>query len=87
MSLAFPNLSRSYDSARHRIRFWGHDRAMEVPFFIEEDALFRLNPKTRNDEAAILAEFDAKRDQINAVADRVHSGARRSFYVLVAGDF
>ena len=87
MSLSFPNLSRSYDPARRRIRFWGHDDALEVPFFLEESAVFRLSPKTRNDEAAILAAFDATRDRINTVAGKVHSSKRRSFYVLVATDF
>jgi hypothetical protein len=87
MSLSFPNLSRSYDAARRRVRFWGHDNAMEVPFFIEEDALFRLKPKTRNSEDAMLSTFDEMRDQINAVARRVHAFDRRSFYVLMATDF
>ena len=87
MTLSFPNPSRSYDPPRHRIRFWGHDSAMEVPFFLEEDALFRLNPKTKNDEAAMLSTFDAMRERINTVAKKVHSFDRRSFYTLVATDF
>ena len=87
MSLSFPNLSRSYDATRRRIRFWGHDDALEVSFFLEESALFRLSPKTRNDESGILAAFDAIRDRINSVADRLHASKRRAFYVLVATDF
>jgi hypothetical protein len=87
MSLSFPNLSRSYDAVRRRVRFWGHDSAMEVPFFLEEGALFRINPKTLNSEQAMLSTFDERREQINAVARKVHAIDRRSFYVLVATDF
>ena len=39
MALAFPNRSRSYDDVRHRVRFVGHDGMIEVPFFVETDAL------------------------------------------------
>jgi hypothetical protein len=35
MALNFPNFSRSYDAAANRIRFWGHDGAVEIPFFLE----------------------------------------------------
>ena len=33
MSLNFPNPSRSYEPDHARVRFWGHDDAMEVSFF------------------------------------------------------
>ena len=87
MAVNFPNLSRSYDSAGNRVRFWGYDRAMEVTFFVEEAALFRLSPKTSRVEAGILAAFDAARDRIMEVAAKIYSFERRSFYVLVASDF
>ena len=87
MSLSFPNPSRSYDAVRRRICFWAYDSALEVPFFLEESVLLRLDPKTKNVEAAMLATFDAARDRIHEVADRVHSFQKRSFHVLVAGDF
>ena len=88
MSLGFPNPSRSYDPNRRRIRFWGHDSAMEVPFFIEEDAIFVLYPKTRNTEAAILEAFDSARERIFAVAAKVYApGQRRSFYSLTGDQF
>jgi hypothetical protein len=87
MTLNFPNPSRRYDAARRRVCFWGYDRSMEVPFFLDESVLFRLDPKTKNAEAEMLATFDASRDRINEVADRVHSFQKRSFHVLVAGDF
>jgi hypothetical protein len=88
MTLGFPNQSRSYDPDRHRIRFWGYDNALEVPFFLEESALFKLYPRTQNVEAAILAAFDAARDRILEVAGKVYAPRqRRSFYVLAAADF
>jgi hypothetical protein len=73
MSLNFPNPSRSYDPDRRRIRFWGHDSAIEVPFFLEENAIFVLYPKTKKTEAGILAAFDKARERILAVAARVYT--------------
>jgi len=88
MAIHFPNVSRSYDSDRHRIRFWGHDDTMEVPFFLDENAIFKLAPRTASGEAAILAAFDAARDRIYSVAARIYSPSQhRSFYVLASADF
>ncbi len=55
MSLNFPNPSRSFDPDWRRIRFWGHDSAMEVRFFLEADAIFVLYPETKDTETGILA--------------------------------
>ena len=87
MGLSFPNPSRTYDAVRRRVCFWAYDSAMEVPFFLEEGVLLRLNPKTNNSESAMLATFDAARDRIQRIAERVHSFDRRSFHILVASDF
>ena len=88
MSLGFPNPSRSYDPNRRRIRFWGHDSAMEVSFFLDEGAIFILYPKTRNTEAAILEAFDAARERIFAVAAKVYAPSQhRSFYNLTGDQF
>ena len=88
MSLSFPNPSRSYDPNRRRIRFWGHDSAMEVPFFLEENAIFRLYPKTKNTEDSILAAFDEARERIFAVATKAYGpGHQRSFYTLTGDQF
>ena len=80
--LNFPNESRTYDAVADRIRFWGHDGALEVPFFLQLNALFRLYPRTSNTEAGILAAFDAGRTRINEIAGKAYSRDRRSFYVL-----
>ncbi len=87
MALKFPNVSRNYDADKRRIRFWGHDDAIEVPFFLEEDAVFRLNPKTKNVETAMLASFDESIDRIHEAALRLYGSGKRSFYVLAARDF
>jgi len=54
MALSFPNQSRSYDATRRAVRFWGHDSAMEASFFVAEDALKRVQPDMRFDEAGLL---------------------------------
>lgn len=88
MPLNFPNLSRSYDAAGNRIRFWGHDGALEIPFFVEVSALLRFFPETPNVENRLLSAFDAVRDRIIEAADKLYSPRhRRAFYVLAAGDF
>ena len=87
MALSFPNRSRSYDASGYRIRFWGHDGAMEVSFFLEEGAVFRFDPRTRRDEAGILQGFDANRLRILEVAAKAYARTRRNSYVLAAADF
>jgi hypothetical protein len=87
MSLSFPNLSRSYDPERRRVRFWAYDSAMEIPFFLTESALRRLDPKAACNEAAMLATFDANRNRIEAVAEKVHAHDRQNFHILEASDF
>ncbi len=88
MSLSFPNPSRSYDADWRRIRFWGHDSAMEVCFFLEADAIFVLYPRTKNTEEGILAAFDDARERIFAVAARAYAPRRRGgFYVLTGDQF
>ena len=55
MALRFPNVSRSYDTSRRAVRFWGHDSAMEASFFVSEEALKRVQPDIRLDEAPFSA--------------------------------
>jgi hypothetical protein len=87
MTLTFPNLSRSYDAGGRRVRFWGHDQSIEVPFFLEEAALFKLFPRTPNAEEGILSAFDAARDRIFQVATKLYAPKLRAFYVLEASHF
>jgi hypothetical protein len=44
MVLNFPNLSRGDDPSKHCIRFWAYDPSLEIPFFVEEEALCSIDP-------------------------------------------
>src|SRR5882757_2498107 len=83
----FPNHSRSYDLTRRAVRFWGHDSAMEASFFINEDALKRIQPDARLDESGFLNAFDSNRDLICAAAAKVYVRGSRGSYDLVAANF
>ncbi len=87
MSLNFPNASRSYDATRRSVRFWGHDGAFEISFFVEQDALSRMTTGAGQDEASALRAFDANHERILKAAKHVYSGRRRESYTLVASDF
>jgi uncharacterized protein DUF1488 len=83
----FPNHSRSYDATRRAVRFWGHDSAIEASFFINEDALTRIQPNVRFDELGFLNAFDSNRDLICAAAAKVYVRGSRGSYDLGAADF
>jgi hypothetical protein len=87
MTLAFPNQSRFYDATRHAVRFWGHDSAMEWSFFVNADALKRIEPDMPFDEAGLLAAFDHNRDAIYAAAARAFVRGRKGSYDLGENDF
>ena len=87
MTLNFPNRSRSFDSTRRAVRFWGHDTAMEASFFVTEDALKWLQPDMRFDETGLLSAFDANRDLIYATAAKVYARRRKGSYDLHSADF
>jgi hypothetical protein len=86
MALNFPNQSRSYDSTKHCVRFWAHDASFEVPFFVQADALCRIEPAAINDESGLLGVFDQHRDRICAAAGRLYARGRRGSYTLAASD-
>jgi hypothetical protein len=69
------------------VRFWGHDSAMEASFFVTEDALKRVQPNVRLDEASLLGAFDANRDVIHAAATKVYARGRKGSYDVVSTDF
>ena len=83
----FPNHSRSYDQTRRAVRFWGHDSAIEASFFINEDALKRIQPDAHLDESGLLSAFDSNRDLICAAAAKVYVRGSRGSYDLVAANF
>ena len=87
MSLSFPNQSRFYDATRCAVRFWGHDSAMEASFFVTDDALKRIEPDMRSDQAGLLDAFDLNRKLIYATAAKVYGRQRKGSYDLIAADF
>jgi hypothetical protein len=87
MTLSFPNPSRSFDATRRAIRFWGLDRSMEASFFVNEDALKRIQPNMRSDEAGLLGAFDLHRERIYAIAALVYGRGRKGSYDLLPADF
>ena len=87
MTLSFPNPSRSFDTTRRAVRFWGHDGAMEASFFVTEDALKRLAPDAGRDAAGFLAAFDAHRELVLATAVKVYARGRKGSYELIDSDF
>src|SRR5256885_5298295 len=87
MALNFPNRSRSYDATRRAVRFWGHDSAMEASFFVNEDALKRIQPDMRFDEAGLLSAFDMNRELIYSTAAKVYGRGHKGSYNLFPDDF
>lgn len=87
MTISFPNGSRSYDATRRRVRFWGYDRALEISFFVEADALMIVDPQVRDAEATVLQAFDDGRDRVHEVAASVYSRSHGFSHVLTAADF
>jgi hypothetical protein len=87
MSLSFPNDSRSYDTTRRAVRFWGYDSAMESSFFVTYEALKRLQPDLMYDETAALLAFDNHRNAIQAVAAKVYARGRKGSYELTETEF
>jgi hypothetical protein len=88
VTLGFPNRSRSYDARGRRVRFWGHDGAFEVCFFVDQDVFSRISPRATLDEAGILREFDRYRARILEAANKMYnSQQRRDAYTLLASDF
>ncbi|QCK85664.1 DUF1488 domain-containing protein [Phreatobacter aquaticus] len=87
MTLAFPNASRSYEAERRAIRFWGHESQFEFTFYVDADALHRLDPRGLDDEASLLRTFDANRPRIEKAAGVAHARGKQSFYRLTASEF
>jgi hypothetical protein len=89
MRLSFPNPSRSFDTSRSRVCFWGYDSTIEISFFVEAGALKRLFPEMSGAEMELLKAFDAARNRIYEVADKVYvRGGKRSYaHILAAEDF
>lgn len=88
MNISFPNPSRSFDSVRNAVRFFGHDGLFEIRFFVEAAAL--ADPAARGvamSEEQCLSTFDTLRASILEVARRAYCGRNSSPYTLKSADF
>jgi hypothetical protein len=83
----FPNHSRSYDPTRRAVQFWGHDSAIEASFFINEDALMRIQPDVQLDESGFLNAFHANREKISTAAAKVYIRGSKGSYDLGVANF
>lgn len=86
MPLSFPNESRSYDARQRCVRFWAYDDSLEIPFFVEADALRRIDPQATLDEPGLLNVFDSHRGRIFQAANRIYSRRSKGSYTLAASD-
>lgn len=80
MSLNFPNPSRSYDSSRHCVCFWGYDNSREIAFQVDDSVLSNLSPGMGLDESAVLAAFDLHHDHVLLLARNIYSGGPQNRY-------
>jgi hypothetical protein len=60
---------------------------MEASFYVSEDALKRIAPDMRFDEAGLLNAFDRNRNLIYATAAKVYGRGRKGSYDLTLADF
>jgi Protein of unknown function (DUF1488) len=60
---------------------------MEAAFFVNQDALRRIEPGIGADEAGFLGAFDSHCDLIHAAAVKIYGRARKGSYELIAADF
>jgi hypothetical protein len=89
MTLEFPNQSRSFEGTKNRVRFWGYDSAIEITFFMEEEALMKICPEVSSAEIALLDAFDHTVERIHQIARKIYerSHDHSYVYVLAANDF
>jgi hypothetical protein len=87
MALEFPNNSRSYDSTRRAVRFWGYDGVFEIAFFIESGVLSSIAPGMRKTDAEILKCFDANWLKIIQAAGRTYFRRKNGDYSVGVADF
>ena len=87
--LSFPNPSRDFIRSKKQVHFIGYDSVLEISFFLEMDALLKLQPNLDDSESAILQAFDNARQRIQEVASQVYkSRPNLSFtYHLGPADF
>jgi hypothetical protein len=87
MALEFPNNSRSYDSTRQVVRFWGYYGVFEIAFLIESKVLCAIAPGMKKNETEILSCFDTNWLKIVQAAGRTYFRSRNGCYSVGYNDF
>ena len=87
MTIEFPNLSRRYDTTQRCVRFSGYDGALEKSFFLEEQAIWRLDRLSRDNVEAMLDAFDRNRERIYKVATKIYAKYGGSSFIIEVDDF
>jgi hypothetical protein len=72
---------------RRAARFWGHDGAMEMSFFVAADLLKRLQPSMQFNETSPLAAFALNRALLEAAAIKIYARGLKGSYDLLIVDF
>ena len=70
-----------------RFGFGGTIARWRLRFFVNEDALKRVQSDMRLDEAGLLRAFDLNRERIYAVAAKVYGRGHKGSYDLLLCDF
>lgn len=86
MALAFPNPTRSFDPTVNCVRFSGHDSAIEVSFFVEVDALVKIDPELIQLESEILHAFDTHIEKIQKAATTVYRKNKGKYVCTVSSN-
>jgi len=60
---------------------------MEASFFVNEDALKRIEPGMQLNKSGLLRAFDLHRDLIHAAATKAYRRGRKGSYELTPADF
>jgi len=68
------------------VRFWAHDDALEISFFVDADVFYPSNSAEAGSEVAVLDAFDRHLDRIHAAALRIYARHQRASYILTAAD-
>ena len=89
-AISFHNSTRSYDETACVVRFWGYDRALEVSFFIEEDALTKMSSQVLFNPHGFLRTFDVNLGRIREMASILYArrtGSNIYSFALTENDF
>ena len=74
-------------AGRNGVRFWGYDSALEVPFFVDAEALGKLGASSDATGDGCLSVFDERRDRIEVAARKIYRRGEKGSYELGPDDF